>query len=172
MENVHGNAAALSTIDKLMGVGRIVIDSSLVSAQNRKRCYWFNWQAEQPKYLGIQLKDILERGIPVLSKLTPGRLKWLSEESGKKCLASRYATLDPIKANCLTARSDASWNSNYVTREGIITRLTPVEYERLQTLPDAYTATARITERYKMIGNGWTVDVIKHLLESMPLEDK
>lgn len=46
----------------------------------------------------------------------------------------------------------------------IIRKLTPVEAERLQTLPDNYTASISDSQRYKCIGNGWTVDVISHIL--------
>ena len=46
-------------------------------------------------------------------------------------------------------------------------KLTPVECERLQTVPDGYTAHVSNTQRYRMIGNGWTVDVICHLFEGM-----
>jgi len=46
-------------------------------------------------------------------------------------------------------------------------KLTPVECERLQTVPDGYTAHVSNTQRYRMLGNGWTVDVICHLLEGM-----
>lgn len=95
------------------------------------------------------------------------RANWVKSESGKKCFDKRYAALDPEKANCLTARSDASWNSNYVTRDGQITRLTPIEYERLQTVPDNYTSCVRRAERYKMLGNGWTVDVIAHIFKNL-----
>ena len=45
-----------------------------------------------------------------------------------------------------------------------IRRLTPVEYERLQTLPENYTKALSDAQRYKVIGNGWTVDVISHIL--------
>jgi len=48
--------------------------------------------------------------------------------------------------------------------EYIVRKLTPVEAERLQTLPDNYTAGISNTQRYKCIGNGWTVDVIAHIL--------
>ena len=44
----------------------------------------------------------------------------------------------------------------------IIRKLTPIECERLQTLPDNYTDCVSKTQRYKSIGNGWTVDVIAH----------
>lgn len=50
-----------------------------------------------------------------------------------------------------------------------IRRLTPVECERLQTVPDNYTACVADTHRYKMLGNGWTVDVIAHIFSQMNL---
>lgn len=49
-----------------------------------------------------------------------------------------------------------------------IRKLTPIEYERLQTLPDNYTEWVSDTQRYKMLGNGWTVDVIKHIFSFIP----
>lgn len=51
--------------------------------------------------------------------------------------------------------------------EGYIRKLTPIECERLQTLPDNYTEGVSKTQRYKMIGNGWTVDVIAHILKGI-----
>tara|TARA_R110000772_G_scaffold96428_1_gene195087 strand:- start:2205 stop:3389 length:1185 start_codon:yes stop_codon:yes gene_type:complete len=51
--------------------------------------------------------------------------------------------------------------------EGYIRKLTPVECERLQTLPDGYTAGVSDTQRYKMLGNGWTVDVIAHIFKGL-----
>ena len=51
-------------------------------------------------------------------------------------------------------------------------KLTPIECERLQTLPDNYTEGVSKTQRYKMIGNGWTVDVIAHILGEMLLPKK
>lgn len=55
---------------------------------------------------------------------------------------------------------------------GYIRKLTPIECERLQTLPDNYTCAVSNTARYKALGNGWTVDVIAHILRSIPEEDK
>lgn len=52
--------------------------------------------------------------------------------------------------------------------EGYIRKLTPIECERLQTLPDNYTQGVNNTQRYKMLGNGWTVDVIAHILSHIP----
>lgn len=56
--------------------------------------------------------------------------------------------------------------------EYIIRKLTPVECERLQTLPDNYTEGISNSQRYKCIGNGWTVDVIAHIFSFIPKEDK
>ena len=47
----------------------------------------------------------------------------------------------------------------------------PIEYERLQTLPDNYTAGVSDSARYSAIGNGWTVDVIAHILSGLNLID-
>ena len=167
LENVVGNKKAIQEISKEMGVQGVLFNSNLLSAQNRARYYWTNITFDLPSDQGILLKDILEEGVPEDSILTPGRARWIASEKGKQCIEKRYAVIDPIKANCLTARSDASWNSNYVTREGQLTRLTPIEYERLQTVPDNYTASVRNSERYKMLGNGWTVDVIAHILKGL-----
>lgn len=46
-------------------------------------------------------------------------------------------------------------------------KLTPVECERLQTVPDGYTDHVSKTQRYKMLGNGWTVDVIAHIFKNI-----
>ena len=167
LENVVGNKKAIEKITNLMGVDAVLFNSNLVSAQNRARYYWTNIPFSLPEDKQVKLKDILEHGTPGDSILTHGRANWVKSESGKKCFEKRYAILDPEKANCLTARSDASWNSNYVTRDGQITRLTPVEYERLQTVPDNYTICVRRSERYKMLGNGWTVDVIAHIFKNL-----
>jgi len=167
LENVVGKKSGIDEISNLMKVDAVLFNSNLVSAQNRARYYWTNIKFEIPSDKGLVVKDILEEDVPELSILTPGRAKWVVSGSGKQCFDKRYAILDPIKANCLTARSDASWNSNYVTREGQITRLTPIEYERLQTVPDNYTSCVRTSERYKMLGNGWTVDVIVEIIKSL-----
>ena len=48
-----------------------------------------------------------------------------------------------------------------------VRRLTPIECERLQTVPDNYTALASDSQRYKMLGNGWTIDVVAHILRGI-----
>lgn len=163
LENVRGHKKAVNEITEQMGVEPVLVNSALVSAQQRRRLYWTNIPFEQPEDKGIVLRDILEPGIPKQAVLTPGRLRWLMSEKGQVTLAKRYANLDPIKAGALTVRAEQSWNSTYVTREGQITRLTVKEYERLQTLPDGYTDGISPTQAYRAIGNAWTVDVVAHI---------
>ena len=55
----------------------------------------------------------------------------------------------------------------FVLEEKKFRKLTPLECERLQTVPDNYTEGVSNTQRYKMLGNGWTVDVICHILKNM-----
>lgn len=62
-------------------------------------------------------------------------------------------------------------HNNLLIQEGFARRLTPIEYERLQTVPDNYTKSVSDTQRYKMLGNGWTVDVIVHLLKALKQEE-
>lgn len=54
--------------------------------------------------------------------------------------------------------------------EGYIRKLTPIECERLQTVPDHYTDGVSNSQRYKMLGNGWTVDVIAHIFKNIKHE--
>lgn len=168
LENVVGSKKAIAEITELVGVEPVLFNSNLVSGQNRARYYWTNIKFELPKDKGITLKDVLDKEPAETCWLTPGRFRWLTSDKGADCVKKRYAAIDPVKANCLTARSEASWNSNYVTRDELgLTKLTCEEYEKLQTVPVGYTNIARTSERYKMLGNGWTVDVIAHILGAL-----
>lgn len=72
------------------------------------------------------------------------------------------------KTNCLTSVSKDNLLSNgYKLR-----RLTPTECERLQTVPDRYTSCVSDTQRYRMLGNGWTVDVVAHIFSFMDIAHK
>jgi DNA-cytosine methyltransferase len=71
------------------------------------------------------------------------------------------------KSNCLTTVQ----KDNVLVSKDMWRKLTPLECERLQTLPDNYTNHVSNSQRYKMIGNGWTVDVIAHILKGIQLDD-
>ena len=68
---------------------------------------------------------------------------------------------------CPTLTSNSFEHNNHVLKDKRIRRLTPIECERLQTVPDNYTAVVSDTQRYRMLGNGWTVEVIKHILKNL-----
>lgn len=170
LENVVCSNKDRDVITAEMGVSPIKINSNMYTPQSRNRYYWTNIPFELDNKTVSSLKDILEDGVPVESIISESRLRWLSSEKGKLCVEKGYASIDPEIAQCLTARSEGSWNSNYVTRDGLITRLTPKEYERLQGVPDDYTSVVKIGERYKMIGNGWTVNVIENILSGIAKE--
>jgi len=171
LENVKGNKKAIEQITELVGGKLHRINSNLISAQNRDRLYWTNINVRPMAVKNISLQDILEDDpSPEETALKEGRYKWLTEGKGQDCLKARYAALDPMKANCLTARSDASWNCNYVTgKDGVVRKLSCIEYERLQTVPDNYTLVPGVhtRERYKSLGNGWTADVVAHIFKGM-----
>jgi|TARA_R100000049_G_C1941894_1_gene86200 site-specific DNA-cytosine methylase len=70
------------------------------------------------------------------------------------------------KMNCLTATFSTKEHT-LIDEKLYYRKLTPVECERLQTIPDNYTSSVSNTQRYKALGNGWTVDVIAHILRQM-----
>jgi DNA-cytosine methyltransferase len=77
---------------------------------------------------------------------------------------TRRGRLMEDKSNCLTA---AKFDFMQYTEDYRIRRLTPTECERLQTVPDGYTSCVSDTQRYRMLGNGWTVDVIAYIFSFM-----
>lgn len=158
-------------ISEQLGVQPIMINSALVSAQQRKRCYWTNIPGvTQPEDKGILLKDILEntttdRKVDGLIT-TPIRIGNIGKTTGQ---ANRVYSVRG-KSVCLQSQAGGSgaktglYKIDLPDGDYIIRKLTPVEAERLQTLPDNYTEGISNSQRYKCIGNGWTVDVIAHIL--------
>ena len=241
MENVPMKQESQDIITKYLGVKPVTINSSLFSAQNRKRLYWTNIPFDIPTDdKGIVLQDVLEDGIaneamtnqngkahcitaryngavwwnsiqrkqrtmvqvgeadnikgfdsikriyspngkaPTLTtmqgghrepKVAIGRIvnRRLDANGVRKDhqlelpLSSQLEISNSDKSNCLT-----TVNKDNVVVEGMQWRkLTPVECERLQTVPDNYTNHVSNSQRYKMLGNGWTVDVIAHIMKGL-----
>ena len=76
---------------------------------------------------------------------------------------TRRGRLMKDKSNCLTATNyDYCWYDGYIYR-----KLTPIECERLQTFPDNWTEGISDTQRYKALGNSWTVDVVTHIFKNL-----
>lgn len=166
MENVRMKKEYQNVISKKLGVEPILINSALVSAQNRKRLYWSNIpNITQPKDKHIYLKDIIEDGVNEKYYLNNNWLKWWNKNKDFQ-LKKKYSSLNSDKAITMTARQYASWTGNFITQERV-RKLTPIECERLQNLPDNFTEGIPNFQRYKCLGNGWTVDVITHILKQI-----
>jgi len=163
LENTHGNKEATNIITETLGVKPISINSKLVSAQNRPRYYWTNIpRVEQPKNKGITTKDVFDYSGELAHEC---RVKWLTNDSGMKSVANGYTRVNPYpKSGCLTANGHKKWNENYLLKDGVYRYLSQTEIEKLQTLPTGYTKSLNYDDAYDCIGDGWTVDVIAHIL--------
>jgi len=274
LENVKITKKWLPMFNEAMGVEPVLINSALVSAQNRQRYYWCNWDVEQPQDKGLVIRDILEDGIADLVKnqgkevyrpdikkshclmardwkgfgnqaMTGVRLcelkdfnkdstchhiadatdikgnesikrvyaesgkaptvttmqgghrqpKVLIDSSIKPCVAKnireQHKDIENSDKDFYQMKCDSGWQDNkiglkktptlragnsstYVKAEAVYRKLTPLECERLQTLPNNFTSMGldangkevkiSNSQRYKMIGNGWTTDVVAWVL--------
>lgn len=173
-ENVKMKKEYQDVITKYLGVEPIEINSALVSAQNRRRFYWTNIPNIQiPKNKNIKFKDILQSNVDKKYYYSETTLKHLDLSdiirTGKA--GFKYKGRECDKCPPLTARHYKGMQNQYypVVKEiDGYRNITPIECERLQTLPDNYTEGVSDTQRYKMLGNGWTVDVIAHILSFIP----
>jgi DNA (cytosine-5)-methyltransferase 3A len=170
LENVKMKKEHEQVITEHMGVKPIRINSKLVSAQSRERLYWTNIPGiEQPEDKGILVKDIID----YTTKHKP-----LTEKGIKSQLyyAKNYKATG--KAPTLTRELAHGWGKNitpkcYVEIKAITGEdrlFSPLECERLQTVPDNYSSTVSNTQRFNLLGNGWTVDVIAHIFKNIEYE--
>ena len=194
LENVKMKQESMDVITEALGVEPIFINSSLVSAQNRQRYYWTNIpMGKLPDDKGIMLKDILEDGFVDRDKahcidanyFKGGNLKSYFEKHRRQLVFSdeglchvgdadlkghgynRRVYHPDGKAPSLCAASGGNLEPKTFISPDSWRKLTPLECERLQTVPEGYTAHVSTTQRYRMLGNGWTVDVISHILKGM-----
>ena len=204
------------TENALGKVHKILINSALVSAQNRNRYYWTSSPVEQPEDKGILLKDIIEHD----GDYTLMSEKFINRQKGRKCLrddldgkAVNLSAMEYVKngrqgdyikcgsmigrkINPETGKRD-DYNPDIKTQQrieirsdkktGTITtvqkdnlvvngdryrKLTPRECMRLQTIPEHHidtllSAGISNTQLYKMTGNTWTMEVIKHIFKGV-----
>lgn len=176
LENTPGKKEAINEITEKLGVRPIRLNSSLVSAQNRVRLYWTNIpNVTAPKDKGITTQFILDGKYvdAECQKVSDGRVKWLNNDSGKKSVSRGYTKINPFpKAGCITANGHRKWNENYILTDGKYRFLSRIELEKLQTLPMGYTNMLTYEEAYDVIGDGWTVDMIAHILSHIPKDNQ
>lgn len=166
LENVKMAKKWENLITSVMGVEPILINSALVSAQNRERLYWTNIpNVTQPDDKGMVLRDVLEETTNSKFELTQKAIDYMGRDrNGKPRWEYHHNHLDG-KASCLTANMFKG--VPYGVIKEYLRRLTPTECERLQCVPDGYTDCVSNSQRYKMLGNGWTIDVIAHIMKGL-----
>jgi site-specific DNA-cytosine methylase len=190
LENVRMSKESKDIISEYIGCEPVAINSALVSAQSRHRLYWTNIPFTMPEDKGIVLGDILENGFTDRDKAhcidanyaKGGNLKSYFDKGRRQLVFNKPIQVNPSKkaggkqpyiqdrvfskqgkSHALTA----SFASRTNVDDNGFRKLTPLECERLQTVPEGYTNHVSNTQRYKMLGNGWTVDVIATILEGI-----
>ena len=163
LENVPMKKAWSEVITGRLGVVPMEINSSLVSAQNRKRLYWTNIPvSEEPKDRRIFLDQIIQ---------TPSTYK--IPKNWEKRVPSTYPLyVDPynkkeIEGKSTALRTNVNNGNMWVKVCGGYRNLTVAECEKLQTVPLGYTSCVGESCAKKMLGNGWTVDVIAHIFKGV-----
>lgn len=194
LENVKMKTEWRNTITNYVGVEPIEINSKLISGQNRLRTYWTNIPGvKKPKDKGIKLVDILDepgnvryvnhQGIWLDSALSTASVNLVN------CVNGEVRVSQATKKGYIIAEDGDGVNLSFPTsktrrgrvikqksstldqqcevcvyHDNKIRRLTVRELERLQTLPCGYTSGFSSVAAKKVIGNGWTVDVVAHIL--------
>ena len=183
-------------ISKELQVEPIVINSALVSAQQRKRCYWTNIpNVTQPEDKNIMLSDILDNAVTYQDKsycvtstydgaillntlerkqrsmvFTPVRIGHYGIGGQAQRIYSVHGKSVKITANGGGQGAKTGlYKIDLPDGDYFVRKLTPVECERLQNLADGYTNGISKSQRYKCIGNGWTVGVIEHILKNLSI---
>lgn len=187
LENVNSmSKESKAKITEVMGVEPIMIDAALVSAQSRKRLFWTNIPVKGlPENKGILLKDILQPNAEIDERMTSkgkafcldaNYFKGSSEKHSiekkvrtmirvkelEKSTGQAHRVYDPKGKSATLSNSGAG-----LIKTDSVRKLTPIECERLQGLPDDYTEGISNTQRYKCLGNAFNVDVIVHILKSI-----
>ena len=176
-ENVASmNDESKQAISNCLGCDPIFVDSADFSAQDRPRLYWTNIPVQMNyKKSDLVLRDILENEVvqkyfynyPLanidMSKQVCATVDFKNHDMHKRVFNPAF------KVHTLTTCGGGNTQKK-VYINGRCRKLTPLEYERLQTLPDNYTKCVADSHRYTCCGNGWTVDVIAHILSHIPKE--
>jgi len=169
-----------------------LFNSSKVSAQNRERVYFTNWKVKEPEDRGIILRDIIESGFVDRDKSycidanywKGGNPFNYFEKSRRQLVFDRpvrIGTANGIKGHdynkrvysqfgkspTLAAHSGGNLEPKIDINEINWRKLTPLECERLQCVPDGFTSSVSNSQRYKILGNGFTIDMVADLLYQM-----
>jgi len=171
LENVKMRQDIQDAISDILGVKPIEINSALFSGQNRRRLYWTNIPKVVEKLTQLSGQHSIITGKSLLTDQTyeiatvrKGNPRQIAKPATNKlpCLTASYYKGINADGRPGKAKSFGDYE------RGKIEMLSPVECERMQTVPEGYTEGVAKTHRYTMLGNGFTVDVIVFLLSCIP----
>lgn len=158
LENTKMNTMWLYLITKELGVEPVLINSSLLSAQNRERYYWTNLPGfVYPKDKGITFDQVVSGAVSCGWR---GRKFKKTDEKYTRVFTHRTDG----KANCVVT---SPYSTNLYEKNGTVQKITVEMAEKLQTWPIGYTNVPGLSNgaKYHALGNGWTKNVIVHFLK-------
>jgi DNA (cytosine-5)-methyltransferase 3A len=175
LENVKMVKKWENIITNVLGVKPILINSSLLTAQNRPRLYWTNISnVIQPEDKGLKIKDIIDNNIDLYEYIPNEKtqirtykknyLQYDINGTGHGSQDQRAYYLDN-KHGCLD--TGASGKAKILEEDGRVRKITRNEGEKLQGVPIDYTNIVSKAQGLKLLGNGWTVDVIAHIFKNI-----
>ncbi len=174
VENVDSNNKSdLEEITQSLGVESVMIDSNLFSAQDRKRNYWTNIPIDNiPESCELVLADIMDNEVD--EKFYYDKPFTYHGDDKKVCATLHINGHDILKrvnnknfkSPTLTSCRGGNLQKK-VFDNGRCRKLTPNEYRKLQTIPDWYKMNVSNSQIYNMCGDGWTVDVIRHIFRGL-----
>lgn len=172
LENVKMKKGSYEQLNEYLGVVGVCINSRLVSYQNRPRYYWSNIpNITIPEDRNINFQDYKEKDNEICKKYmlnpTSSRIKMWNNGEGCTRLGTCHNITHSDKVFCLTRKQDRSPNSGLIECEGFARFLTREELEMAQTVPLGYTSVVTYNQAQDLLGDGWTVDVISHILKNI-----
>lgn len=152
LENVNMKKEWKDTITDYIGVSPIEINSNLVSGQDRSRLYWTNIpNIIQPDDKNVSLQEVLLSGSAMRNKSYVIDANYYKGGTRKNHDTKPFHTLRESERRCCVKTEDS------------YRKLYPIEIERLQTFSDNYTDGISNRQRYRCLGNSWTIDIISHI---------
>lgn len=162
LENVLMSPKWKNVITETLGVEPILIDSSDFSFQKRKRLYWTN----------IEIDPIIDKNILFYNEYSKDydnnlilKGKGLNKIQRPR---SRVYSIESEKLPTLLKEQESKATDSIIIKHDNVYRYpTRDEAEKMQTVPVGYTKAAKYNDAVGMLGNGWTVDVIAHILKNI-----
>lgn len=179
-ENVKTIPDVMAIMTDHLEIEPIKLNSALVSAQRRERFYWTNIEdVTPPKDKGLKIRDIVydnnfevfqDERIEATKKFTKNYVKWDLSGKGHYSQQDRAFYLDGTMGTI--PKAYPIYKMNIYLGGDRYRRCHPIEAERLQTLPDNYTAMIEgRTKRIGLIGDGFTVDLVAHIFKNIEISD-